>query len=47
MILSSCEVKGNENDILIDGYCSLIVAKIVRMDEVEVYRIKASMRIAD
>ncbi len=37
----------DENDILIDGYCSLIVAKIVRMDEVEVYRIKASMRIAD
>ena len=37
----------DENNVLIDGYCSLIVAKIVRMDEVEVYRIKASMRIAD
>lgn len=35
----------DENDVLIDGYCSLIVATIVHMDEVEVYKIKASMRI--
>ena len=37
----------DENNVLIDGYCQLIVAKIVRMDEVEVYRIKASVRVAN
>lgn len=37
----------DENCVLIDGYCSLIVATIVRKDEVEVYKIKASMRIGN
>lgn len=37
----------DENNVLIDGYCSLIVAKIVRKDKVEVYRIKASVGVAN
>lgn len=39
--------KVDENCVLIDGYCSLIVATIVRKDEVEAYKIKASMRIGN
>ena len=37
----------DENNVLIDGYCSLIVAKIVRKNKLEVYRIKASVRVAN
>ena len=37
----------DENNVLIDGYCSLIVAKIVRKNKLEVYRIKASVRFAN
>lgn len=37
----------DENNVLIDGYCSLIVAKIVRKNKLEVYRIKASVGVAN